>query len=382
MTAALAASVIGLIALGAGGYARTVQQRSARAARTATVVDEALAEADRLAGEARAAVDGAATKWTEAIAQARRSEDLVKQGEADDPTRRRVDRAVAQLIRERDEAVEQARRAEADRRLLERLTAIRDGGRVFLNPPDREVQGNIAYAEAFRAAGLDPDARPAEAGAAIRSRPPAVALPLATALDHWASLRRDWLRDQAGADRLSAAARAADPDPWRCHLRAALALPDKARRVAELQKLAGSARLDELGPISLNLLADALETAGDRKAAETILRAAQRRHPGDYWLNAALAALLVRDGRRQEALRFFYAARAARPRAGGLVLGLVHILERDGEAGEALEVLRELARVQPENYLGVLGLALKLRGQRAEADTVLEQAVARAPAHR
>jgi tetratricopeptide (TPR) repeat protein len=141
--------------------------------------------------------------------------------------------------------------------------------------------------------------------------------------------------------------------------------------------LAGSARLDELGPISLNLLADALETAGDRKAAETILRAAQRRHPGDYWLNASLAGLLGQDGRRQEALRFRYAARAARPKEG---LALVVQLELNGEAGEALEVLRELAQVQPEDHLIFLGYALKIRGQRAEADTVLEQAVAPARA--
>ena len=356
MTAALAASVIGLIALGAGGYAWTLRQRAERAGRVAAAVDVALAEAARLAGEARAAPEGAAARWAEAIAQARRSEDLVKQGDADDPTRRRV--------------------AEADRRLLDRLADIRGGKHDDLagvvNPQTKVC---LAYAEAFRSAGLDPDARPTEAGAAIRLRPPAVALGLAMALDHWASLQSDWLGDKAGAARLSAAARAADPDPWRCDLRAALGLSDQARRLAELRGLAGSARPDELGPISLDLLGRALDNAGDPSAAESVLRSAQRRHPDDPWVNLDLAKLLERHGRREEALRFYYAARAARPAEG---IDLVFALEQHGQGDEAIAVLRDLARLRPEEYLSFLGSTLRRAGQRAEADTVLEAAVARA----
>jgi serine/threonine-protein kinase len=376
LTAALAASVIGLIALGAGGYAWALGQWAERAARTAAAVDAALAEAARLAGEARAAPEGAAAKWAEAIAQARRSEDLVQQGEADDPTRRRVAQAIAQVIRERDEAEERARRAAADRRLLDRLAAIRGGGHDHLSlSVDRQSQANSGYAEAFRAAGLDPDARPDEFGAAIRSRPAAVALGMATALDHWADLRRDWLGDHAGAARLSAAACAADPDPWRCDLRKALGLSDDAPRLAELRRLAASARLDELGPVSLDLLGYALQRAGDLPGAETILRAAQRRHPGDVWVNLDLADVLVQRGRRPEALRFYYVARAVRPDEG---FYLVEALKDNREPDEAVALLRDLARLRPEEYLPFLGQTLKSLGRQAEADTVLEAAVAHA----
>src|SRR5262249_52440383 len=155
-----------------------------------------------------------------------------------------------------------------------------------------------------------------------------------------------------------------DPDPWRCDLRVALGLPDKARRLAELRRLAGSARPDELGPISLDLLGRALDNAGDPSAAESVLRAAQHPHPDDPWVNLDLAKLLERHGRREEALRFYYAARAARPAEGS---DLYFALKHHGEADEAIAVLRDLARLRPEEYLSFLGSTLRREGQRAEA---------------
>ena len=76
-------------------------------------------------------------------------------------------------------------------------------------------QTDADYSEAFRSAGFDLNRQPPEeAGRSIARRPARVALALATALDHWAALRHKH-GGRALADRLTAAARAADPDPWR-----------------------------------------------------------------------------------------------------------------------------------------------------------------------
>ena len=121
-----------------------------------------------------------------------------------------------------------ARAAERDRALLDRLVDIRSA--------EADDQGgsstDAAYADAFREAGLDAAALPAEdAAKQIRARPPAVATTLAAAVDDWAAIRRDRKKDRAGAAASSAVAGAADPDTWRVGLRHALDLPDRAARL-------------------------------------------------------------------------------------------------------------------------------------------------------
>src|SRR5262249_22653909 len=153
-------------------------------------------------------------------------------------------------------------------------------------------------ADAFRSADLDIVALPAaEAAARIKGRPPAVAAALVSALDDWASVRRDRREDKAGAGRLSEIAGGADLDPWRNALRTALGQPDRAARLAALKGVVREAKFDELGAVSLDLLGNALSAAGDRAAAEAVLRAAQRRHPDDVWVNYNLAHVLKALGR-------------------------------------------------------------------------------------
>ena len=222
LTAALAACVVALVALGSGGFAWSQRQRAERRARATAAVDAALAEAARLAGEARTVPGGASTRWAEAVAQARRADDLARQGEVDVAVRRRAAEAVARAGRERAEADRLARRAEERRGLLDRLAEARtrQAGSFGSDFDDGDTSAvEEAYADAFRLAGLDPEGRPAEAGAAIRAFPPDEARAAAAALDDWASIRRTSAGDAA---RLIEAARAADPDPWRNALRAAL----------------------------------------------------------------------------------------------------------------------------------------------------------------
>jgi tetratricopeptide (TPR) repeat protein len=235
---------------------------------------------------------------------------------------------------------------------------------------------DAAYAEAFAAAGLDVTVgSPAEAAARLRARPPGVVVALAAALDDWAAVRRTLRQDPAGAARLTAVAQAADSDPWRRDLRAAVAQADPAKRLAVLQTLAREARFDELSAVSLDLLGKALDGVGDASGAATVLRAAQQGHPSDVWVNYDLARVLEAQGRRVEALPYYLVARALRPETAH---ELAHALEATGEGDQAIVVFEDLVRLRPKDgrHLGCLGRALQDRGRAQEAAPVLDAAVA------
>ena len=146
------------------------------------------------------------------------------------------------------------------------------------------------------------------AGTKIKARPASVRL-LAVALDDWAATRRR-MANPAGAAALTEAARVADPDPWRSQLRTTLDQPDKAARRAGLEALEKDASYDALGPISLYLLGTDLNSVGISVLAESVLRSAQRRHPGDVWINYELGRLLDTHAHRDDAVRFYTAAAA------------------------------------------------------------------------
>ena len=262
--------------------------------------------------------------------------------------------------------------AERDRALLDRLVDIRSAEADDLDGSATDA----AYADAFRDAGIDfAILKPEEAGAKIRARPASMALAMAGAVDDWAAMRRGRGADAAAAARLSAAARVADSDLWRNKLRTTLDQPDKASRLAGLRALAKDAKLDELSAISLELLGSGLRAAGDSVLAESVLREAQHRHPDDVWVNYALATVLQKLSRRDEAIRYYTAARAIRPETAHV---LAHTLSAEGESDEAIEVFRDLTRLKPKNgrHLMCLGQELNSRGRSQEAGAVVDKAVA------
>ena len=188
---------------------------------------------------------------------------------------------------------------------------------------------------------------PAEAGAKIKARPPSVALALAAALDDWAAIRRAKRQDAAGAARLSAAARVADPDPWRNELRDR---PRSTRHGGPADRLAGPGQVGEVrraGPVSLHLLGDRPERVpAITTLAESVLRTAQQRHPGDVWVNYDLGRCWSSGRARDEAIRFYTAARAIRPETAH---ELAHCLEKRGESDEAIAVLPRPGAPAPGN---------------------------------
>jgi serine/threonine-protein kinase len=353
----LAASLLTLTTAGGLGTTYYLQQRQAHAA----AVDQVLARASLLRDQAQQHADNQA-RWQVTLAAIDQAESVL----------RGDDLAQSRLAALSDEVKAGARAAEADRKLIDRIIDIRS---ARTDDPDGSAT-DADYADAFREADLHLAALPtAEAAARIKSRPPAVATALVAALDDWADVRRTVRRNRVGARRLSEIASGADPDPWRKDLRAALDQPDRAARLATLKDLAGKAKHDELGPVSLDLLGLALDAAGDCAAAETVLRSAQRWHPADVWVYYDLAGVLDKLSRTDEAVRYYVAARSLRPETAHK---LAHVLQARGESDEAIEVFRQLCRIRSRNgfHLGCFGAALKSRGRSEEARKVLETAIA------
>jgi serine/threonine-protein kinase len=350
----LAASVLALTTLGGLSTAYYLRQRQARAA----AVERVVGQTETLLNQAREQPEDL-SRWQVALAAA---EQVESGGDAT---------AHGRLLELRTEIQAGLGAAQRDRTLLDRVIDIRS---AEADDPDGSVTDHD-YADAFREAGIDfAGLTPAEAGARIRARPPSVALELAAALDEWARVRLGRRADAAGSAGLREAARAADPHPWRNELRSALGQPDRAARLSALQALAKTARFEELGPVSLQLLGTSLGSDGDGALAESVLRSAQQRHPRDVWVNYALGSLLEKLSRRDEAIRFYTAARAVRPETAH---ALAHALDQRGDSDEALAVFRDLRRLRPGNprHLGCLGLALKKKGLSREADEAFEAVV-------
>jgi serine/threonine-protein kinase len=336
-------------------------------AQTAVQVNHELGRAASLRDQARAIplTDAdrrkeSAAVWDEALAAAEKAEAVLGSGPASPETRRLVEELVPAL---RDEAHDAAR----DRALLERLdeareqrAAITDEDVARTSPKAHIVFGHAAadaYAAAFRDYGIDVLALgPAEAARQIRQRS-RVSVALAAALDDWLALEFD----QPVARRLLDVSREVDPEPFRNRLRAAVAAADRDA----LNKLAREVAPGDLPvPIAL-LLADGLHLAGDLGAAVEVLRAAQRRHPDDFWVNDILGVYLssLDLSRADEAARYFGAALALRPRAHFVWDNLGNALDWQCRWPEAIRAY-ETALALKGDFLKVkLGLSSVALGQ-------------------
>ncbi len=367
---ALAASVLATALIGVAGWAWNDRERRRRERSIRAGVDVALSEASKKRDQARDAGGADPVAWVEAIAAARRAESLLGGDDAGSEWHDRVRAFMAELVRERD-AVEGA---EKDRRMVERLAAIQND----LGVHNDVAKADAEYAAAFRAYGVDPDRmEPEAAGRTLAASPAAV--DLANALDNWAFLRRGpALRGPAGAARLVAAARTADPDPWRSQLRDTLGRMgrDRARRLEVLERLADTADVAHLPGASVTRLAAALAFLGKRDMGIELLRRAQSSHRDDFWVNADLGRELMISGRAEEAVRFFDVAACVRPRSGLALRGLGKALFLSGQPSEAADILREVTRLRPDDALAhvALGSAFLMLGKPHEADAEFGEA--------
>jgi tetratricopeptide (TPR) repeat protein len=352
----LAGCLLALTTVGGLGTTYYLQQHSAWAA--------ALERGTREALTLRAVAEQEPEKverWEAVVAAWRQAEAAL--GPGSDP---RAPAIVAAHLRDAQEHADAALR---DRALLAAATEVR------ANQLDLGLAwADSAYARAFREADLDLDTlQPTEAGERLKTRPPAVAVAAAAALDDWALVRREDRPKESRWRRPVEAARVADPDPFRDRVRAALLEPDDAAREVALRKLVADPAAAALPPPSTVLLAASLK---DDAAAVDLLRAATARNPDDAWVNYALGVRLaeLRPAPREEQVRYLSMARAARPETAHI---LAHLLDNMQRTDEALAVFADLVARRPGNvhHLWCYGLCLKDHG-RPEAARVLERFVA------
>ncbi len=380
LTATVAASVLVIALTVGGGWGWVRHQSAARQARTAREVDGALQEATMLWGRARTAPVGDLAVWGEALGAAKRASALLASGEGDVEITRRVQSTLTDLSHEHDQANEKAEATARDRRLVERLGAIRTQIGDSLDRKTAEAE----FSAAFREAGLDVDASPpGEVGARIAARPQAIEI--SEAIDEWTFNRLSIdPADKPGALGLIEVAKAADPDPWRSSLRDAIGRND----LAAFKRLAESADTAKLPVESAKRLGNKLSLFGDSQAAISVLLPVQRYHPGDFWLNFDLgfAYFTLKPPRPEEAVHFpTRSAVSLRPhlsrvsatprRSSGAPRQLA------GRYDDAIAEIKEALRLQPdfEPAHSVLVSLLMDAGRLDEAMAMTREAIRRRP---
>jgi serine/threonine-protein kinase len=233
---------------------------------------------------------------------------------------------------------------------------------------------DAAYTRAFADRGLDVTGPGAAAAAERIGRSP-VKGRLVTALDAWADARRQ--SGAAGWEGLLEAAGQVDDsgDEPRRRLREAVLRHDPGR----LKGLAGDPGVAEWPPADAVLLADALWAVKEREAAVRVLRAAQGRNPGDFWLNVYLGYILgdSSPASRDEAIGFVRAAMATRPHAATAHYNLGALLANQGKPGAAEKEYREALRLRPDypEAHTNLGILLDRQGQPEEAEQEYREAL-------
>ncbi len=356
-TAGLLAALLALFGLTVGGGLELGRRDAERQGRAREAVEAALAQVPGLRRLGR---------WPEAEAVLAQGRSRLEEAGSDDLRRRLV-------------------QADDDLRLAAVLERIRLTPAIEASRFDFRGMAE-AYARAFEHAGLH--VRGDEKTVAARIRDSELRRQLVTALDHWAYVA-DAIDDQRSLARLLELARRVDPDPrWGDRFRDPDLWGDRGRlrRLAEEaeQGLAGEA--PESGPPTplVTLLAKKLGQKDGQ--AEPLLRAAQARHPEDFWPNFALGEAL-RERKPAEAVGFYRAALVTRPTVAAVHLEIGVALLRLGQADEAIRTCRKAVELEPTKgrYHFYLGRCLQARGRLDEAMAEFRRAIELdpkgAPAH-
>jgi eukaryotic-like serine/threonine-protein kinase len=413
---ALAGALLLLLVAGGGGGWVWQQLRQARAedaarrqrnADAATVL--AMGEARLLLEQGKKAALGDLGWFRDALAAARKAEELARTGEASEEVRQQAAELTESLKGEMDAAAR-------DRRLLAALLEVRgpsggpqyvrdEKGQIRVLAPAEPMAGE-QFAKAFRDWGLDVDATPLDKAASrLKQRPPPVVTEVVAALDEWASERRR----QGGAREqwqplADLAERLDNPDSKRRELRQILAegrLPlqralsllsaalrpvpiPMATPLAEehirLRRLADQTDAATEPVLGLVTLARALRVAGDDALAEHLLRAALRARPKEVVLYNILGHLLVEQEppRWPEMVECYTAVRALQPEFG---IELAVALVRSNRAAEGFALLGRLIAEKPDNPVLYLARG-RLMGENNDYDGAVKdfrQAIALDP---
>jgi serine/threonine-protein kinase len=343
--AALAVTALALVGLALAG-ARSLELREAdrlaETARQEEAVKVALEKAAALRQEGR---------WPEARAALEGAQRLLADSAASD-------------------LVERLRQARSDADMGAELEEIRLRLSAGEGSPKRPpLSPEAMYSAAFRNYGIDlMMIAPAEAAARIRSS--AVRQTLVAFLHDW--LR--WVSDENRA-RIRDVLDRADDDAWRHAFRIAIGKKD----LEKLNHLAHAPEAPHQPPVVLSTLAGFLLADKYRDDAQALLREAQQRHPGDFWINYLLGVFWIKE-RPQVAVGYFRVAVAIRPTSDQAYMMLGRALLDSGDADGAIAAFRQAVALNP-NYPVAKDLAdaLSPRGGLEEARVAWSKFLERDP---
>jgi tetratricopeptide (TPR) repeat protein/serine/threonine protein kinase len=319
-----------LVAIGGVGWAvrdRTARradverEKTERVARVSSTVRQMLVAVDRLIAD---------QQWPEALASVRQAAAMVADSEADAETAVRTHALLKEL------------------EFIDGLDRIRLGVEQTSEQKIKEASVIAEYRRAFQDFGADVEDLTVEAAVERLSARPALALPIAAALDHWVQCRMEIKVDGPGSNKLVAIARGIDPDPVRDRVRASWLRPFDAGEQAELLRLAGSIDIRSQHPTTLLYLARAIGKAGHLDSALALLRDAQRAFPRDFWMSYSLGLNLYNQNEFEEAVRFYTAAVSLRPNAAISYNNLGNALCRLDRVDEALTAFQMALALDPQ----------------------------------
>jgi tetratricopeptide (TPR) repeat protein len=352
-TVALAAAIVLAVLMGGGGWWWVEHDRAARA--FAEAQRDAEIERDASVALQEATVLQREGKLLEALAAARKAEGML--ADRRDGLRLRVDELLADFtMHARVESIYSKKGLIREYLVSDHTFGERESPQSVGKWKQLEdVDIDKELTSAFEDYGIPVEKLDAEeAGKQIRAR--SIPVELAAALHDWAIWRRGTrARQDTSWKHLLAVARAADRDEWRTHLRGALENKDRAA----LEKLASQDSALALTAVSQKLLADGLKDVGAANEAVAFLRRAQRKHPGDFWLNVSLAGSLDWHFDRagaEEAVRFYAAALAARPKSTLAQMGLGAALRHKGDLDEAIAAYKKAIELDQNSFLAHLNL--------------------------
>jgi serine/threonine protein kinase/tetratricopeptide (TPR) repeat protein/sugar lactone lactonase YvrE len=342
-----------LVVVGLGGLV-AVSEHARRRDEATSRVTSTFEEVAQLEGEARAKGDDLLV-WSAAVGAARRAEALAGAGPVSGELKQRVANRRAGL--ERDERAARERLAEtaADQKALTDFNAARLEGTAQKAERFDYERAAAAYAGAFRDYQIDLARLPVQdAAASIRGRPIRHELLLA-ALD-WALFIRDTTDPVRKKLFAIARASAADTPTWEKPLIDALTQDD----AAPFMNLARDLEQSGDSAVALALIGGGLRALEMHEQAVAVLRKAQKRYPGDFWLNYLLAISLVDSSPRnvQTAMPFFMVAVALAPESPDVHnnLGLCHLNKRDVDS--AIGEFRRAIKLNPNAASSRANLAI------------------------
>jgi serine/threonine protein kinase/Flp pilus assembly protein TadD len=275
----------------------------------------------------------------------------------------------------------QVEQLQKDVQMLADLERIRlSWAKVRDNHFDR-TGSELQFAKAFTDYGIDLETLTSAAAAAL-VQVSAVRMHLVAGLDDWIDVLTSTHKEETTQKvrHLVAVTRQADPDPWRNRMREIML----SRDAGQLEHLVRSAPVEKLpaptlGLLGTWLLSESLPFGLRDKALQSgveILRRAQRRYPGDFWINQSLAKALA-PSRLEEAIGFYRTAVALRPLSPGAHLNLGNALRDKGDLEGAIAPAREAIRLK-QDYAEAhsnLGNALTDRGDLAGAIAEFREAI-------